>query len=294
MPDQPRRGHLPIVDYLLLLKPRVIFLVVFTGLVGMLIAPGTISFYLGTITILSIALGSGGAGALNMWYDRDIDAIMTRTKNRPIPAGRITAFNALCFGLCTSCLAVLIMAIKINYLAASILAFAIFFYVVIYTILLKRYTTQNIVIGGAAGAFPPVIGWTAVTNHVGIEPTILFLIIFLWTPPHFWSMSLHTCDEYKKANIPMLPVIYGKKTTQTNIVLYSIVLLGVTFLPYALNMMGTIYMVSALLLGIVFAFYIVLLIQDQNKYAMSTFKFSILYLFLLFSAILLDHYFDLS
>ncbi|MBP9792116.1 MAG: heme o synthase [Rickettsiales bacterium] len=280
-----------IKDFITLLKPRVISLVIFTGIIGMLLAPGTIHPIIAIIAIISISLGSGAAGALNMWYDKDIDAIMTRTKTRPIPSGKISADEALHLGIVLSILSVFIMAVFVNYLSAFLLAFSIFFYVVIYTIYLKRRTAQNIVIGGAAGAFPPIIGWTAVTSSMSVEPLFLFLIIFMWTPPHFWSLALYSAEDYKKANIPMMPVIKGIKSTKNQIVIYFLFLCVSTLLPYSLQMLGMLYLIAAFILNITFALYITLLTRDEQKYSMPCFKYSIIYLFLLFSSMILDKFY---
>jgi protoheme IX farnesyltransferase len=280
-----------IKDFIVLLKPRVISLVIFTGIIGMLLAPGTIHPVIAVIAIISISLGSGAAGALNMWYDKDIDAIMTRTKTRPIPSGKISPDEALHLGIALSILSVFIMAVFVNYLSAFLLAFSIIFYAVIYTIYLKRRTAQNIVIGGAAGAFPPIIGWTAVTSSISIEPLLLFLIIFMWTPPHFWSLSLYSAEDYKKANIPMMPVTKGIKSTKDQIVIYFLLLFFSTLLPYSFQMLGTLYLITAFILNITFAFYIMLLTRDEQKYSMSCFKYSITYLFLLFLSMILDKFY---
>ncbi len=276
------------LDFLMLLKPRVISLVIFTGIIGMLLAPNAIHPVIGLLAIVAIAIGSGAASALNMWYDRDIDAIMTRTKTRPIPSGKVSPSEALNLGVILSVLSVLIMAVFVNYLAAFLLAFSIFFYAVIYTMYLKRSTVQNIVIGGAAGAFPPIIGWVSVTPTISIEPTLLFLIIFMWTPPHFWALSLHSSEEYRKANIPMLPVIKGIKSTKDHIIAYFVILFFTTLAPYYIGMFSTIYLIAALILGIIFALYIVLLVNEEKKYAMPCFKYSIIYLFILFLSMIID------
>ena len=276
------------LDFVMLLKPRVISLVIFTGIIGMLLAPNTIHPVIALLAIVAISIGSGAASAINMWYDRDIDSIMTRTKTRPIPAGKVSPSEALNLGITLSVLSVLIMAVFVNYLAALTLAFSIFFYAVIYTMYLKRSTVQNIVIGGAAGAFPPIIGWVSVTPSISIEPLLLFLIIFMWTPPHFWALSLHSSEEYRKANIPMLPVIKGVKSTKDHIIAYFVVLFFTTLAPYYIGMFNTIYLIATLILGIIFALYIVLLVNEEKKYAMPCFKYSIIYLFLLFLSMIID------
>ena len=236
-------------DYIALMKPRVMSLVVFTALVGLVMAPGAMHPVMAVAAIALIAVGAGASAALNMWYDADIDAVMSRTKTRPVPAGRVTPDAALTFGLWVSGLSVLSMAVMINYLSAALLAFTIFFYAVIYTMFLKRRTAQNIVIGGAAGALPPVIGWAAAANSVSIEPLIYFAIIFFWTPPHFWALALIKNDDYQAANVPMLPVTAGVKSTLSQIVLYAFVLFGVSLLPYALGFNGLFYASGAALLG---------------------------------------------
>ena len=215
-------------DYFELLKPRVMSLVIFTGLVGLVVAPGTINPVIGFVALLCIAIGAGASGALNMWYDADIDAKMSRTANRPVPAGRVTPGEAFGFGMTLSVGSVLTMGLAVNWAAASLLAFTIFFYVVVYTMWLKRRTPQNIVIGGAAGAFPPMIGWAAVTGTVSVESIALFLIIFMWTPPHFWALALFSSQDYEQAGVPMLPVVAGERETRRQIMLYSLLLVPVT------------------------------------------------------------------
>src|SRR5215467_617855 len=219
-------------DYLALLKPRVMSLVVFTALVGLLVAPGHIHPFIGFVALLCIAIGAGASGALNMWYDADIDAVMTRTKKRPIPAGRVEPGEALAFGTTLSVFSVAVLGVLVNWFAAALLAFTIFFYVFIYTMWLKRSTPQNIVIGGAAGAFPPVVGWAAVTGDVTLAPVLMFLIIFFWTPPHFWALSLLKSDDYRRAGVPMLPVVSGFDETRRQILLYTIVLAPVGLTPW--------------------------------------------------------------
>ena len=273
-------------DYIALMKPRVMSLVVFTALVGLVMAPGAMHPVMAVAAIALIAVGAGASAALNMWYDADIDAVMSRTKTRPVPAGRVTPNAALTFGLWVSGLSVLSMAVMINYLSAALLAFTIFFYAVIYTMFLKRRTAQNIVIGGAAGALPPVIGWAAAANSVSIEPLIYFAIIFFWTPPHFWALALIKNDDYQAANVPMLPVTAGVKSTLSQIVLYAFVLFGVSLLPYALGFSGLFYASGAALLGGLFIALCVGLAlaseKNRNRLAGMTFAYSIFYLFLLF------------
>jgi protoheme IX farnesyltransferase len=280
-----------IKDYISLLKPRVMVLVVFTGLVGLYLAPGDLHPLLKILAIFYIALGSGAAGAINMWYERDIDAKMTRTMNRPIPSGLIPAHLAFDFALICAGSAVFFMALTINYLAAFLLLIAILFYVFIYTIWLKPRTPQNIVIGGAAGALPPIIGWAAVTNNISIEPLILFLIIFIWTPPHFWALSLYRCKDYEKVGIPMLPNIVGRKKTITHIFIYSIILVITSLLPVFVNMSGLCYLLGALLLGAGFIYYAIkLLVTNSDIVAKKMFFYSIYYLFLLFLLLVIDHH----
>jgi protoheme IX farnesyltransferase len=273
-------------DYIALMKPRVMSLVVFTALVGLVMAPGAMHPVMAVAAIALIAVGAGASAALNMWYDADIDALMSRTQDRPVPSGRVTPDAALTFGLWVSGLSVLSMAVMINYLSAALLAFTIFFYAVIYTMFLKRRTAQNIVIGGAAGALPPVIGWTAAANSVSIEPLIYFAIIFFWTPPHFWALALIKNDDYQAANVPMLPVTSGVKSTLTQIVLYAFLLFGVSLLPYALGFSGPFYASGAALLGGLFIALCVGLAlasdKNRNRLAGMTFAYSIFYLFLLF------------
>ena len=273
-------------------------LVVFTGLVGLLVAPGHLSATLSFVAVLCIAVAAGAAGAINMWYDRDIDAVMRRTANRPIPAGRITSSGALVYGVALAIGSVFTMAVAVNLLAAELLATSVLFYVFIYTVWLKRRTPQNIVIGGAAGAFPPVIGWTAVTGSVELETLILFAIIFFWTPPHFWSLALYSHADYARAGVPMLPVVAGARETRRQILLYTLILVPVTLLPCAISFARLPYGISAISLGIGFVGYVWRVYRDQrdedgNSYgsnapARSAFKYSILYLFALFCALAAD------
>lgn len=276
-------------DYISLLKPRVMSLVVFTGIAGMYLAPGRINFFIALIAILCIALGSGAAGAINMWYERDVDALMKRTKNRPIPANRMYPQSALEFAIVVAAASVFIMAIVVNFAAAFWLLVAILFYVFIYTIWLKRRTPQNIVIGGAAGAFPPIIGWAAVTGGISWESFSLFLIIFLWTPPHFWSLALYKNDDYRDAGIPMLPVVAGELETRKQIFFYTLLLLGSSLFPLSIGMFGFIYLVGAVLLGAKFLEYSHALYKEYSEeLARKMFKFSILYLFGLFVLMMVD------
>jgi protoheme IX farnesyltransferase len=272
-----------------LMKPRVMSLAVFTALVGLVIAPGRLDPLLGSVALLAIAAGAGAAGALNMWYDADIDALMARTAGRAIPRGRISRGEALAFGLALAGSSVAILALALNIKTAGLLAFTIFFYAVVYTVWLKRRTPQNIVIGGAAGALPPVIGWTAATGDIGLEPLILFLIIFLWTPPHFWALSLARAHEYARAGVPMLPVVAGRATTARHILIYSIALLPVSLLPWALGFAGPIYGAVAALSGAIFVVFAIRVSWSRgtdSRAAHRLFAFSIFYLFTVFAALL--------
>lgn len=273
-------------DYFSLLKPRVMSLVVFTGFAGMFLAPGHINPFIGLIAILCIAIGSGAAGAINMWYEVDVDAKMERTKLRPIVTGKIDRNEALYFAVALSSFSVVIMGLAVNILSAFLLLVAINFYVFIYTIWLKRRTPLNIVIGGAAGAFPPMIGWASVTGNLSLTPYILFLIIFMWTPPHFWALSLYKAKDYQKANIPMLPVTHGEVHTKKQILIYSVLMMIVTLIPLFIHA-GLLYGVASTLLGIRFIYYAYLVYYD-NKYAPKMFGFSIIYLFLIFSFLMID------
>src|SRR5262245_32343728 len=239
-------------DFVTLMKPRVMALAVFTALVGLMVAPSHLDPFLGFTAILAIAAGAGAAGVLNMWYDADIDAVMSRTAGRPIPRGAVTRLEALTFGLILASISVAVLAIALNLTAAALLAFAIFFYVVVYTMWLKRSTPQNIVIGGAAGALPPVIGWAAASGDIALEPLVLFLIVFLWTPPHFWALSLNRADEYARAGVPMLPVVAGRVVTTRQILIYSILLFPISLLPWALGFAGAIYGATAAVCGATF------------------------------------------
>ncbi|MBZ9860515.1 MULTISPECIES: heme o synthase [unclassified Mesorhizobium] len=280
-------------DFFALLKPRVMSLVVFTAFVGMIAAPVAINPLMAVIAILAIAIGAGASGALNMWYDADIDAVMTRTAGRPVPSGRVTPGEALSFGLVLSVLSVMTLGVLVNWLSASLLAFTIFFYAVIYTMWLKRWTPQNIVIGGAAGAIPPVIGWAAVTGSVSLESVILFLIIFLWTPPHFWALALFKSDDYARAGIPMMPNVAGHASTRRQIFAYALILAPVGVLPWALGYTTAGYGVVSAALGAGFVWYAwkVLAMADDDramKPAKALFGYSLLYLFAIFAAYLID------
>jgi heme o synthase len=285
-------------DWFALLKPRVMTLVVFTGVVGLLMAPGHLHPVLAFTAILCIAVGAGAAGCINMWYERDIDALMRRTRNRPIPAGRIAPDEALAFGVTLAGASVLVMGLATNAAAAAALAASIGYYVFIYTMWLKRRTPQNIVIGGAAGAFPPVIGWMAVTGGLDAMPLVMFAIIFLWTPPHFWSLSLWAHGDYARAGVPMLPVVSGAKETRRQVVLYTLALVPVSLLPWAMHETGPIYGLVALALGVGFLVYAVRVVRDRqdatgislsgDRPARAAFKFSLAYLFVLFAAFIVD------
>ncbi len=276
-------------DFVALLKPRVMSLVVFTGIAGLIAAPGQLHPLLAAVAVLCIAVAAGAAGAINMWYDRDIDAVMARTRHRPLPAGRIAPDEALAFGVALSLFAVMLMGVATNWTAALLLAAANGFYVFVYTMWLKRRTPQNIVIGGAAGAFPPVIGWVAVTGHVDLEALALFLIIFLWTPPHFWALALYRAGDYAKAGVPMLPVVAGAAATRRQIVAYSVALVVASLLPTMLGTVGILYGAVVALLGGAFLVLAIAVLRDTGEAAARRlFAFSILYLFLLFAALIVD------
>jgi protoheme IX farnesyltransferase len=278
-------------DYIALLKPRVMSLVIFTALVGLAVAPGEIHPVTAFTALLCIAVGAGASGALNMWYDADIDALMTRTARRPVPAGKVKPGEALAFGLTLSVFAVVVLGLLVDILAAALLAFTIFFYAVIYTMWLKRSTPQNIVIGGAAGAFPPMIGWAAVTGSLSLEPVLLFAIIFFWTPPHFWALALYRTKDYARAGIPMLPVVAGDAHTRLQILLYTLLLAPLGFSPFLLGFAGPLYGVVSAATG---AIMLVLAIQvfrergPAERACRNLFAFSILYLFLLFAVLLVE------
>jgi len=280
-------------DYLALLKPRVMSLVIFTALVGLVLAPGEINPVVGFIAILCISVGAGASGALNMWYDADIDRIMSRTAQRPIPAGKITKQEALGFGLTLSLMSVMVMGILVNWFSALFLAFTIVFYAVVYTMWLKRSTPQNIVIGGAAGAFPPMIGWAAVTGGISIESLALFSIIFLWTPPHFWALALYKTGDYGAAGVPMMPNVKGERSTKHQILGYSVAMAIAGISPWILGFASNGYGVVSGLLGAAFIKYAFDVwrtpddTEDKGP-AKKLFGFSILYLFLLFTALLVE------
>jgi len=277
-------------DYIELMKPRVMSLVVFTAFVGLVLAPVPMHPVMAFTALLCIAVGAGAAGALNMWYDADIDARMARTAARPIPAGRLARGEALAFGLTLAGFSVVVLGLLVNVFAALLLAVTIGFYVGIYTVWLKRWTPQNIVIGGAAGALPPVIGWAAATGGVAIEPLVLFLIVFLWTPPHFWALSLYRADDYARAGVPMLPVIAGAAETRRQILRYTLVLAPVGVAPWLLGYAGAVYGITAVLAGGAMIALAIRVRAEARGYAASKqmFGFSILYLFLLFAMLLVD------
>jgi protoheme IX farnesyltransferase len=277
-------------DYIALMKPRVMSLVVFTAFVGLMIAPGHLHPVIGLTALICIAVGAGAAGALNMWYDADIDERMTRTAARPIPSGRVAPGEALAFGLTLAVFAVVVLGLLVNVAAAALLALTIAFYVLVYTMWLKRATPQNIVIGGAAGALPPAIGWAAATGGLAIEPIVLFLIIFFWTPPHFWALSLYRTEDYLRAGIPMLPVVAGEAETRRQILLYSLVLAPLGVAPWFLGYTGPLYAVVAIAAGAVIVALALRVRGEQSGHAASKqmFAFSILYLFLLFATLLVD------
>jgi protoheme IX farnesyltransferase len=285
-------GGADVEDYFALLKPRVMSLVVFTALVGMVAAPTPINPALAVISLLAIAVGAGAAGALNMWFDADIDGLMRRTRKRPIPAGRMRRAECLAFGVVLSAFSVMILGLAANWLAAALLSFTIFFYVAVYTAWLKRWTAQNIVIGGAAGALPPVIGWAAVSGGVTLEPVVYFLIIFMWTPPHFWALALFTRDDYARAGVPMLPNVAGDATTRLHILAYAALLAPIGALPFVLGYAGPLYGAAAVVLGAEFVRRAGLLYwradAENNAVARGLFGFSILYLFGLFAVRLVE------
>ncbi len=284
-----RTPKLRVVEYALLLKPRVMSLVVFTAWTGLMMAPGHIDPFTAFVAILCIAVAAGASGAINMWYDRDIDNIMIRTQNRPLPAGTLKPFEALGFGVFLSFASVSIMAIVVNTAAAGWLAMTIIYYVLIYTIWLKRRTPQNIVIGGAAGAFPPMIGWIAVTGAVEPNAWILFMIIFLWTPPHTWALALYRSDDYRAAGIPMMPIVVGHTKTAIQMLIYTAILVPVTLLPSLLGISGRVYLTAAIMLGVGFLRHAFIVLKDDDiQKARKMFFYSIFYLFMIFVFLLID------
>jgi len=276
------------------MKPRVMSLVIFTCMVGLLIAPVNVTLSDSLISLLAVAMGSGAAGALNMWYESDLDALMSRTCLRPIPTGKIKKSQALYFGIFLSVLSTLILYYSSNLLSSVLLALTIFFYFFIYTIWLKRKTPQNIVIGGAAGALPPVIGWTIATGQISIEPIILFLIIFFWTPSHFWALSLYKSGDYKKAKIPMLPIIAGSQKTKLNILVYALAMIPIVIAPYIFNFASAVYLMISLIMTIYYNFLCYKLLRERNSknsniIARKIFVYSIFYLFVIFLVLLIDN-----
>jgi protoheme IX farnesyltransferase len=278
-----------VADYWALLKPQVMSLVVFTGFVGLWLAPGHLHPVLAAVAILCIAVGAGASGAINMWYDRDIDAVMARTKNRPLPTGRVLPSEALAFGVVLGSGAVMVMGLAVNIVAAGLLALTILFYVFVYTAWLKRRTPQNIVIGGAAGAFPPMIGWAAVTGDISIASIMLFGLIFFWTPPHFWALALYRAGDYAKAGVPMLPVVAGPSETKKQMLIYTIVLWPFAVAPYFLGLAGLVYLAVAILLSALFTGFAIKVRHDAtDRTPKQMFGFSILYLLLLFALLIVD------
>lgn len=281
-------------DYIALLKPRVMSLVVFTAFAGMVLAPGSLHPVLAIVALISITVGAGASGALNMWYDADIDARMARTAARPIPRGRVTPGEALTFGTILSVFSVTTLGLLVNWTAGALLALTIAFYLFVYTMWLKRRTPQNIVIGGAAGAFPPMIGWASVTGSVSIESVLLFLLIFMWTPPHFWALSLYRCRDYERVGVPMLPVVAGPDETRRQIVIYSVLLAPISVAPYFFGMGGLVYLFVSTVLGGVFVWlamrvYKVREGREADDEARRLFKYSLYYLFILFAVLLVEH-----
>jgi len=279
-------------DFVALLKPRVMTLVVFSGAVGLFVAPGSLHPLLAVVAILCIAVGSGAAGAINMWYERDIDALMSRTANRPLPAGRVDPSDALGFAVTLALFSVVLMGFATNWVAGGLLGLAILFYVFVYTVWLKRRTPQNIVIGGAAGAFPPMIGWAAVTGDVSLVSLALFAIIFLWTPPHFWALALYRSGDYARAGVPMMPVVAGRISTKRQMLAYTVLLIAVSLVPFALGAAGLLYAGGVSLLGLAFLVSAWRVIREpdsaEDRRARQMFGFSILYLFLVFALLLAD------
>ena len=275
-------------DYLMLMKPRVMSLVVFTAISGMLLAPGNIHPLIAFVSILCITIGAGSAAAINMWYDRDIDAIMKRTQKRPIVTGAVKADEALAFGIITGTMAIIMMAVSVNIISAALLAFTILYYIYIYTIWLKRTSVQNVVIGGVSGALPPIIGWASVTSNISWQAFSLFAIIFIWTPPHSWALALYRSADYKNCNIPMMPVIKGVLYTKKQIMLYSILMFFISLWPYFLNISSHLYLITAIISGLIFLYYAVNLFADteQNHVAKKLFWYSIFYLFIIFFSLI--------
>ena len=275
-------------DYFMLMKPRVMSLVVFTAISGILLAPGNIHPLIAFVSILCITIGAGSAAAINMWYDRDIDAIMKRTQKRPIVTGAVKADEALAFGIITGTMAIIMMAVSVNIISATLLAFTILYYIYIYTIWLKRTSVQNVVIGGVSGALPPIIGWASVTGNISWQAFSLFAIIFIWTPPHSWALALYRSDDYKNCNVPMMPVIKGVLYTKKQIMFYSILMFFISLWPYFLNISSHLYLITAIISGLIFLYYAVNLFADteQNHVAKKLFWYSIFYLFIIFFSLI--------
>jgi protoheme IX farnesyltransferase len=290
LPTLPYEDNLggSVKDYFMLMKPRVMSLVVFTAISGMLLAPGNIHPLIAFVAILCITIGAGSAAAINMWYDRDIDAIMKRTQKRPIVSGAVKADEALAFGIITGTMAVIMMAVSVNIISAALLAFTILYYIYIYTIWLKRTSVQNVVIGGVSGALPPIIGWVSVTGNISWQAFSLFAIIFIWTPPHSWALALYRSDDYKNCNIPMMPVIKGVLYTKKQIMFYSILMFFISLWPYFLNISSHLYLITAIISGLIFLYYAVNLFTDieQNQVAKKLFWYSIFYLFIIFFSLI--------
>ena len=279
-------------DFIELLKPRVMSLVVFTGFAGMMVAPGSIHPVIAAIAILCTAIATGASGAINMWFERDLDARMERTKNRPLPGGRMEPEAALAFGCVLAGGSVMVMGLGVNWAAAALLALAVGFYVFVYTIWLKRRTPQNIVIGGAAGAFPPMIGWAAVTGDVSLGGIALFALIFMWTPPHFWALALYKCDDYEKAGVPMLPVVSGVLETKRQMLLYTVLLLPVSLLPWWIGTASAAWGALATVFGLIFiGFTVKVWFDTTDRSPRQMFRFSLLYLSVLFAALIVDNFF---
>ena len=281
-----------VIDYFELMKPKVMSLVIFTTVVGMYLAPNHLHPVLAMVSIIAIALGAGSAGAINQWIDQDVDSLMSRTKERPIPSGRVDPAEAITFSLVTGLISIILLGLASNWLAASLLFFTIFFYSIIYSILLKRRTPQNIVIGGAAGSLPPVIGWVSMTGDISLFPVLMFMIIFFWTPPHFWALALVKSEDYKIARIPMMPNVVGKLSTKKQIIFYSILVLLFSILPYFLGFAGYVYISCTLIMSIIFVILSIgLIVLPNNKLEIPLFVYSIFYLFGVFIFLVFDKYF---
>ena len=281
-----------VIDYFELMKPKVMSLVIFTTVVGMYLAPNHLHPVLAMVSIIAIALGAGSAGAINQWIDQDVDSVMSRTKERPIPSGRVDPAEAITFSLVTGLISIILLGLASNWLAASLLFFTIFFYSIIYSILLKRKTPQNIVIGGAAGSLPPVIGWVSMTGDISLFPVLMFMIIFFWTPPHFWALALVKSEDYKRARIPMMPNVVGKLSTKKQIIFYSILVLLFSISPYFLGFAGLVYISSTLIMSIIFVILSIgLIVLPNKKLEIPLFVYSIFYLFGVFIFLVFDKYF---